>query len=133
MTLALLRLLRTLFEEAIASLIETQADLPEVQAMKEEVLLRAMQFTHGQIWMEHSGWRYAHLGNRFEIGRSIAALYARVIETSSAVASAHTFASLSRFVEGIMIYHATNSSIMPLVHTIASGRSIYEKIGRAHV
>ncbi|KAI5121186.1 hypothetical protein M0805_005987 [Coniferiporia weirii] len=124
MTLALLRLVRTLFEEAIASLIVTQAEQPRLQVIKEEVLLRAMRFAHGQIWVEHSGWRYAHLGNKFEIGRSIVALYARIIEASSTVASAHTFASLSAFIADIMVHQATASTVMPLIHSIVSGRSI---------
>ncbi|KAH8118849.1 nucleoporin subcomplex protein binding to Pom34-domain-containing protein [Phellopilus nigrolimitatus] len=124
MTLALLRLVRTLFEEAIASLLVVQAEQPRLQVIKEDVLLRAMRFVHGQIWVEHSGWRYTRLGDRFEIGRSIVALYARVIQTMSAVTTAHTFASLSEFVLSIMIYQASSSTVIPLVHTIASGKSI---------
>ncbi|THH06625.1 hypothetical protein EW145_g3956 [Phellinidium pouzarii] len=124
MTLALLRLVRTLFEEALASLIATQAEQPRLQVIKEEVLLRAMRFVHGQIWVEHSGWRYAHLSDKFEVGRSIVALYARVIETSSAVASAQAFSSLSAFVANVMLHQATTSTVTPLIHSLASGRSI---------
>ncbi|EJD01706.1 uncharacterized protein FOMMEDRAFT_111741 [Fomitiporia mediterranea MF3/22] len=128
MTLALLRLVRTALEETITSLLPTQQEQPRLQTIKEEVLLRAIRFIHGQIWVEHSGWRYAHLGDRFEIGRSIVALYSRIIQTSSAVESAHTFAGLSAFVTDVLLYQATASTVTPLVHTIASGRTIVDTL-----
>lgn len=124
MTIALLRLVRSLFEEAIVSLLATQSEQPRLQAIKEEVLLRALRFIHSQIWLEHSGWRYTRLGDRFEISRSVVSLFARVIQTMSAVASAHTFASLSEFVSEALINRATTSTVTPLVHIIASGESI---------
>ena len=124
MTIALLRLVRSLFEEAIASLLSTQQEQPRLQAIKEEVLLRALRYIHGQIWLEHSGWRYVRLGDRFEISRSVISLFSRVIQTMSAVTSAHTFASLSEFVSEVLIHRATPSTITLLVHTIASGESI---------
>ncbi|KAL5529911.1 hypothetical protein ACEPAF_6168 [Sanghuangporus sanghuang] len=128
MTLALLRLVRTLLEETITSLLSTQVQQPRLQAIKEEVLMRAIRFIHGQIWVEHSGWRYFHLGDRFEIGRGIVVLYTRIIEASSAVTATGTFSALSSFVTDVLLYQATSSTVTPLVHTIASGRTILDTL-----
>lgn len=130
MTLALLRLVRTLLEEAAASLLVTQAEQSHLQDIKEEVLLRALRFVHGQIWVEHSSWRYSRLVDRFEIGRGIILLYSRIIQTMSAVTSANTFSGLSDFATTILISQATLSTITPLVHIIASGRSILATLAK---
>lgn len=128
MTLALLRLIRTLFEEAISSLLSVQAEQPKMNPLKEEVLLRALHFIHGKIWVQQSSWRYAYIGDRFEIGRSCIALFGRVLETSSAISSAHTFSNLASFVMDVMLYQATSSTITPLIHNIASGRAIIQAL-----
>lgn len=124
MTLSLLRLVRNLFEEAVASFLLTQSEQPRLQLIKNEVLSRAIHFVHGQIWVDHSGWRYVKLGDRFEIGKEVMSLYSRVVETMSAVSSAHAFAGMSEFVTKTLLTHATYAAINPLVHIIASGRSL---------
>ncbi|KAI0072306.1 hypothetical protein K474DRAFT_1667959 [Panus rudis PR-1116 ss-1] len=39
-----------------------------------EVLRRDTRFIHSEIWIEHVGWKYAQVADRFEIGRRISSL-----------------------------------------------------------
>jgi nuclear pore complex protein Nup188 len=82
MTLALLHLVRRLFHEASSSMLTVLPDNPRLQQVKEEVLLRAARFVHSQIWVEHLGWKYAQLGDKFEIGRRVSSLSAEIMKHS---------------------------------------------------
>ncbi|TDL30046.1 hypothetical protein BD410DRAFT_780570 [Rickenella mellea] len=124
MTLSLLRLARRLFDEAIASLLPTQAEQPRLQAIKDEVLMRAVRFVHDEIWVEHSTWRYARFGDRFEIGRQVVGLFSRVLESMSTVTSASALSGVSGYVINILMSKATTSTINPIVHIVANGRSL---------
>jgi len=121
MTLALLHLVQQLFREASSFYIPANARL---QQLKEEVLLRAARFVHTEIWIEHLGWKYAQLGDRFEIGRRVAALYVSILEYSPPNVEKRPFALLSQSVADAFLFKASSSTLHPLVTAIASGRSI---------
>lgn len=72
MTLALLHLVQQLFQQASSAVL---ADAPKLRQLKEEVLLRAIRFIHTEIWVEHLGWKYVQIGDRFEISRRVSSLY----------------------------------------------------------
>lgn len=118
MTLALLHLVQKLFQEASSNVL---SDTPRLRQVKDEVLLRARQFIHAEIWVEHLGWKYTNLGDRFEIGRRIAALYTDVLENSSPLISNRPFVQLSQGVADAFIFRPAISSITPLVSSINTG------------
>ncbi|KAK2459938.1 hypothetical protein APHAL10511_008023 [Amanita phalloides] len=121
MTLALLHLVQQLFREASSFYLPADGRL---QQLKEEVLLRAARFVHTEIWIEHLGWKYAQLGDRFEIGRRVAALYISILEYSSPNVENRPFASLSQCVVDAFLLKASSSTLHPLVTSIASGRNL---------
>ncbi|KAF5388425.1 hypothetical protein D9615_000845 [Tricholomella constricta] len=118
MTLGLLHLVQQLFREAAASVLP---DNPRLQQLKEDVLLRAARFIHTEIWVEHLGWKYAQLGDRFEIGRRVTALYVEVLEHAPPTLEERPFAALSQAVVDVLLFKATSSTINPLVSSIYSG------------
>lgn len=124
MTLALLHLVQQLFHEASASLLAITPATARLQQVKEEVLLRAARFVHSEIWVEHSGWKYAQLGDRFEIGRRISTFFAEVLIHASPILQDRPFVTLSQAVADVLLYRATTSTITPLVTSIASAGSI---------
>jgi nuclear pore complex protein Nup188 len=119
MTLALLHLVQHLFYEASSSLLPAVADNPRLQAVKEEVLLRAARFVHAEIWVEHSGWKYVHLGDRFEIGRRISVLYTEILKQSPPGKN-QPFCTLRRAVLEAFLAKATPSTVGPLVNVISA-------------
>ncbi|KAG6917687.1 hypothetical protein DXG01_001662 [Tephrocybe rancida] len=118
MTLGLLHLVKQLFQEAAASVLP---DNPRLQQIKEEVLLRAARFIHTEIWVEHLGWKYMQLGDRFEIGRRVTSLYVKVLEHAPPTLEERPFAALSQAIVDALLYKATSSTINPLVSSITSG------------
>ena len=98
MTLALLHLVHKLFHEASSSVLSVPAAKAHLHHVKEEVLLRAARFVHTEIWVEHMGWRYAQLADRFEIGRRATSLYAQVIEQAPPTLSNQPFAGLGQVI-----------------------------------
>jgi nuclear pore complex protein Nup188 len=121
MTLALLHLVQQLFHEAASSVLP---DNPRLQQLKEEVLLRAARFVHTEIWVEHLGWKYAQLGDRFEIGRRVTALYVEVLQHAPPTLDQRPFATLSQSVVDVLLFKATSSTINPLVSSINSGGQV---------
>ncbi|EIN11025.1 hypothetical protein PUNSTDRAFT_119839 [Punctularia strigosozonata HHB-11173 SS5] len=119
MTLALLHLVQHLFYEASSSLLPVVAENSRLQTIKEEVLLRATRFVHAEIWVEHSGWKYVHLGDRFEIGRRISVLYTEVLKQSPSGMD-QPFATLRLAIVEALLSKATPSTIGPLVNIISS-------------
>lgn len=75
-TIAILNLIRSLFDDAVRGCL---SDRPHEVPAKEEVLLRAVRFMHVEIWVEFSGWKFARLAERFEIGKTIANLYHEIL------------------------------------------------------
>ena len=121
MTLSLLHLVAQLFREAALSI---RPDNTKLQQLKEEVLLRAARFIHTEIWVEHLGWKYAQLGDRFEIGKRITSLYVQVLETSPPTSEDRPFPIFSQSIADVLLFKATTSTINPLVSSISSGGQV---------
>lgn len=124
MTLALLNLVQQLLQEAFVSVLTILPDNHRLQQVKEEVLMRAANFVHGEIWVEHLGWKYAQLGDRFEIGRRISSFYANILFQSPPAVSSRPFPTLSQAVIDAFLHKATTSTINPLVSAIAASPNI---------
>ncbi|TFK28983.1 hypothetical protein FA15DRAFT_753049 [Coprinopsis marcescibilis] len=127
----------------------------KMQQVKEEVLMRAIRFVHSEIWIEHLGWKYNQLGDRFEIGRRIASLYSCVLinfppslppqhqqqqQQQSKLFGKGNFSSsvqpkpyplLSQAIADIMLLRATTSTITPLVSSLASGGQVVRMLHAA--
>lgn len=121
MTLALLQLVQGLFHEASSS---TLTDSKSLQQIKEEVLLRAASFVHTEIWVEHMGWKYAQLADRFEIGKRITTFYGQVME-QTASAPGHSFSTLGQAITDAWVHKATTSTINPLITCISTAGAIF--------
>jgi len=121
MTLSLLNLVEQLFREAALSI---RPENTKLQQLKEEVLLRAARFIHTEIWVEHLGWKYAQLGDRFEIGKRIISLYVQVLETSPPTLEDRPFPVFSQSIADVLLFKATTSTINPLVSSISSGGQV---------
>lgn len=124
MTLALLNLVQQLLQEAFVSVLTIPPDNQRLRQVKEEVLMRAANFVHGEIWVEHLGWKYTQLGDRFEIGRRISSFYAYILVQSPPAISSRPFSTLSQAVIDTFLHRATTSTINPLVSAIAASPSI---------
>ncbi|KAI6040388.1 nucleoporin subcomplex protein binding to Pom34-domain-containing protein [Pisolithus marmoratus] len=120
MTLALLHLVQQLAQEAFASVVMISADNQRLSQVKEEVLLRAANFVHGEIWVEHLGWKYVQLGDRFEIGRRISSLYSYILVQSPPAIENRPYPVLSQAIIDTLVHKAASSSILPLVSAIAT-------------
>ncbi|KAF5382514.1 hypothetical protein D9615_003085 [Tricholomella constricta] len=108
MTLEPLHPVQQLYREAAASVLP---DNPRLQQLKEDVLLRAAHFIHTEIWVEHLGWKYAQLGDRFEIGRRVTAMYLEVLEHAPPTLEERPFVALSQAVVDVLLFKATSSTI----------------------
>lgn len=124
MTLALLNLVQQLLQEAFVSVLTIPPDNQRLRQVKEEVLMRAVNFIHGEIWVEHLGWKYVQLGDRFEIGRRISSFYAYILFQSPPAISSRPFPTLSQAVIDTFLHKATTSTINPLVSSIAASPNI---------
>jgi len=120
MTLALLHLVQQLFQEAFASVLTIFADNQRLRQVKEEVLLRAASFVHSEIWVEQLGWKYAQLGDRFEIGRRVSSLYSYILVQSPPAISSRPFPALSQAIIDTLLHKAASSTIHPLVSAVAA-------------
>lgn len=124
-TLGLLQLVHCLCEDATSTVVP---DDPQLHKLKTDVLLRAVRFVHTEIWIEHLGWKYAQLGDRFEIGRRIACLYTDVIRRTPRDLDAAPWQALSRFILELLLLNATTSALTPLVSSVASGSHLLEAL-----
>jgi nuclear pore complex protein Nup188 len=79
-TLSILSLVRSLLDNAIESDMSS-AISPE---LKGEVLGNALKFVHAHIWCEYSGWKYRRLGDRFEIGIRVTAMFCDLLRNWTA-------------------------------------------------
>ncbi|KAH0840298.1 hypothetical protein J3R83DRAFT_1307 [Lanmaoa asiatica] len=130
-TLALLNLVQQLLQEAFVSVLTIPPGNQRLRQIKEEVLMRAANFVHGEIWVEHLGWKYAQLGDRFEIGRRISSFYAYILFQSPPAISSRPFPTLSQAVIDTFLHKATTSTINPLVSAIAASPSILRSLYNA--
>lgn len=128
-TLSFLHLVQQLFHEASMSIFP---DTQQFQQFKEEVLLRVMRFIHAEIWVEHLGWKYVQLGDKFEIGRRVSSLYSGILEYAPPTLHDGPFAALSQMIIAELLSRATMSSIHPLISAITSGRYIIRKLYTSH-
>ena len=99
----LLHLVQQLFREASTSIVP---DNVRLQQVKEEVLLRAARFVHIEIWIEHMGWKYTQLGDRFEIGKRVTSFYLEVPAHAPPLLKERPFATLSQFVADALLFKA---------------------------
>jgi len=124
MTLALLHLVDSLFQQAYTSILPDNAKLMQ---LKEEVLLRVLRFVHGGIWVEHLSWKYNQLGDRFEIGKRVLGLYIKVLVNTpptSVTASDGPFPLLAQAVADALLFKGTTSAINPIISIITFGEQM---------
>jgi nuclear pore complex protein Nup188 len=124
MTLALLHLVQQLFSEASSSVLAVLHDSPRLQQVKEEVLMRATRFVHAEIWVEHVGWKYAQLGDRFEIGRRVSSFYADILKHSPPTLTDAPFSSLSQAVFEALVSRATTSAVNPVITSLTTSSPV---------
>ncbi|KAJ3845557.1 nucleoporin subcomplex protein binding to Pom34-domain-containing protein [Lentinula raphanica] len=125
MTLALLNLIEQLCEEASLLVVPDDA---QVRKLKDEVLMRAARFVHTEVWLEHLGWKYAQLGDRFEIGRRISSFYSKVLRYTPPSLSDATFPNLSQAILDIFLYRASVLAINPLMSVISAGTQMLQAL-----
>ncbi|KAI0694377.1 hypothetical protein C8T65DRAFT_744383 [Cerioporus squamosus] len=125
MTLALLHLVDALFSEASSTVLLVTQQNAKLQQVKEEVLMRAARFVHSEIWVEHAGWKYAQLGDRFEIGRRVSSFYTQVFKHASPLLKDAPFAKLSSAIADALLFKATTSTVNPLVTSLVAGASVF--------
>ncbi|KAF5392573.1 hypothetical protein D9757_002255 [Collybiopsis confluens] len=118
MTLALLKFVEQLCDEAPLLLV---ADDAQVRKLKDDVLMRAARFVHTEVWLEHLGWKYAQLGDRFEVGRRISAFYLRVLHHTPPIVSDSPFPKLSQAILDLLLFKASILAISPLMSAISAG------------
>lgn len=124
MTLALLHLVRQLFNEASSSVLAALQESPKLQQVKEEVLMRAARFVHSEIWVEHVGWKYSQLGDRFEIGRRISRFYTDILKHSPPSIKDVPFRDLSQAVFEALVTRATTSAVNPLITALTTSSPV---------
>lgn len=132
MTLSLLNLVQSLFLEASTSLLSVLQTNPKLQQVKEEVLLRAARFVHSEIWIEFGGWKYVQVGDKFEIGRRVAAFYGDVLKHSGVGGvnskpesdAGRPFGNLAKCIADALLGRATISAVYPIVSTIMNSGAI---------
>ncbi|THH29876.1 hypothetical protein EUX98_g4309 [Antrodiella citrinella] len=128
MTLALLHLVQQLFNEASSSVLTVLQNTPKLHLVKEEVLMRAARFIHSEIWIEHVGWKYAQVGDRFEIGRRVANFYTAVLKNASPSLPDIPFAKLSQAVADALLFKTTMSAVHPIVSSITGASSMLQHL-----
>ncbi|KAE9409247.1 hypothetical protein BT96DRAFT_848617 [Gymnopus androsaceus JB14] len=125
MTLALLKFVEQLCEEASILLVPEDV---QVRRLKDEVLLRAARFVHTEVWLEHLGWKYAQLGDRFEIGRRISSFYLKVLQYTPSVAADAPFAKLSQAILDLLLFKASVLAINPIMSAISAGTQVLQAL-----
>ncbi|KAJ4472474.1 nucleoporin subcomplex protein binding to Pom34-domain-containing protein [Lentinula edodes] len=125
MTLAILKLVEQLCEEA--SLLLVPDDL-QVRKLKDEVLMRAARFVHTEVWLEHLGWKYAQLGDRFEIGRRVSSFYLKVLQYTPPIAEDAPFPKLSQAILDLLLFKASVLAINPLMSAVSAGTQMLQAL-----
>ncbi|THH16450.1 hypothetical protein EW146_g4202 [Bondarzewia mesenterica] len=126
-TKELLYFVRSLFTDASSSVLLAPPGARRAQ-LKEEVLMRALRFVHTEIWVEHVGWKYAQLGNRFEVGRMMSSLYSDILDQIPPTSPDGPLLSLSQAVFEALVSKATTSSINPLTSAITTSEAVLRHI-----
>lgn len=119
-TAALVRLVYGLVLEAQLLARSVSA---EFEAIKQDVLVRALNWVKDDVWMSYSSWRFIELAEKFELGRSILRLYALVLSEAELTAAFETdqFDSAVMVVVNLLLVKATTASLSPMLFTISAG------------
>ncbi|KAJ3869214.1 nucleoporin subcomplex protein binding to Pom34-domain-containing protein [Lentinula novae-zelandiae] len=125
MTLAILKLVEQLCEEACLLLVP---DDLQVRKLKDEVLMRAARFVHTEVWLEHLGWKYAQLGDRYEIGRRISSFYLKVLQYTPPIAEDAPFPKLSQAILDLLLFKASVLAINPLMSAVSAGTQMLQAL-----
>ncbi len=128
MTHSVLHLVQQLFNDATTLILP---DNPDLKRLKSEVLLNALKFVHGEIWIEHLGWRYANVSDRFDIGRRLSSVFVTVLQHTPHDVQDGPFPDLSTAVLDLLLFKASNSTISPLVSSVAAGRHMVQLLYHA--
>ncbi|KZV70297.1 hypothetical protein PENSPDRAFT_631949 [Peniophora sp. CONT] len=124
-THALLRFVYALYSEASETVLLPGRD--KLQAVKAEVLLRALSFVHAEIWVEHGGWKYRRLSERFEVGMLVSVLYGDILAQNTP-GDGGPLSVLSQAVFDALVLHATSGSIAPLVSALTTFPAVNRRI-----
>ncbi|KAF9029989.1 hypothetical protein BDZ89DRAFT_1064957 [Hymenopellis radicata] len=128
MTHSVSHLVQQLFNDATTLILP---DNPDLKRLKSEVLLNALKFVHGEIWIEHLGWRYANVSDRFDIGRRLSSVFVTVLRHTPHDVQDGPFPDLSTAVLDLLLFKASNSTISPLVSSVAAGRHMVQLLYQA--
>jgi nuclear pore complex protein Nup188 len=124
-THTLLMFVHRLFAQASS---ETLSSTAKVQQVRTEVLLRALRFVHAEVWVEHGGWKYARLGDRFRVGGAVSALYGDILEQHPTGAGG-PLGALSQAVYDAFVTKAAASSVGPLVGALTTFPAVRRRRG----
>ncbi|VDC04141.1 unnamed protein product [Peniophora sp. CBMAI 1063] len=124
-TYALLRFVYALYSEASETVLVPERE--KLQAVKVEVLLRALSFVHTEIWVEHGGWKYRRLSERFEVGMLVSILYGDILAQNTPGDSG-PLSALSQAVFDALVLQATSGSIAPLVSVLTTFPAVNRRI-----
>ncbi|KAH7107260.1 hypothetical protein BKA62DRAFT_682861 [Auriculariales sp. MPI-PUGE-AT-0066] len=126
MTRALILLVRAMLDDTLPLFdADGQPGLQNLREMKERVLLRALRLLHSEIWLEHAGWRFRVLGDRFEIAHRVVGLYTDVLRGGGGRGQ------LNEAVVQMFLSNATNASIGPLISPIVSATALLNALYKA--
>lgn len=130
MTIALLDLVFALFLEAQRTHFVIE---PEFLKVKADVLSRALGLVHAEIWSGYTGWKYASLRERFDIGRKITMLYDEILRdptlaprpaNSEAPPAVGPLSVLQTFLAEAFVLNTTSLTLTPIVSTLIVGRGL---------
>lgn len=124
-THALLRFVYALYSEASEMVLVPERE--KLQAVKAEVLLRALSFVHAEIWVEHGGWKYRRLSERFEVGMLVSVLYGDILAQNTP-GDGGPLSALSQAVFDVLVTHGTSGSIAPLVSALTTFPAVNRRI-----
>ncbi|TIA85954.1 hypothetical protein E3P99_03844 [Wallemia hederae] len=119
MSKALLRLTHALFTESQQTVVSAD---PSFTKLKNEVLVKIVSWSINDVYIEHSAWRYVHLGDKLEIGLILAKMYGDIVEDGG------TLPALTRLIKDSLLSGATAASLSPLVNVVASGGDVITKL-----
>ena len=139
MTLALLDLVRALFDESMRMMYEVA---PSFRVVKTEVLIRALLFIHNEIWTEYNGWKYSNLSEKFEIGTKIVTLFTDILTQASGISlesdlsltpedANATLSTLAKFVMDAFFVKSLPNTVVPLVNGVATGQRTRQTLHKA--
>ena len=126
-TKELLRFVKAMFADVSSSVLLSTPGARRAQ-LKEEVLMCALRFVHTEIWLEHVGWKYAQLGNRFAVGRMVSSLYGDILDQIPPSGPEGPLMSISHAIFEALVLKATTSSINPLISAIATSGVVLRHI-----